>query len=52
MLDLSLAFDLVPQNGLIDKLKGYGNGSELLDWFEDFLKDKKQRVALCSSVSN
>ena len=52
MLDLSKAFDLVPHNGLIHKLKGYGIGSELLDWFEDFLKDRKQRVVLGSSVSN
>ena len=52
MLDLSKAFDLVPQNGLIHKIKGYGIGSDLLEWFGDFLKERKQRVALEDSLSD
>ena len=52
MLNLSKAFDLVPHNGLIHKLKSYGIGHELLEWFGDFLKDRKQRVVLGESVSN
>ena len=52
MSDLSKAFDLVPHNRLIHKLKEYGIGNELLEWFGDFLKDRKQRVILDESVSN
>jgi hypothetical protein len=52
ILDLSKAFDLVPHKGLTHKLKGYGIGSDLLEWFEDFLKDREQRVVLGESVSS
>ena len=34
---------------MIHKLKRYDIGSDLLEWFEDFLKDKEQRGELISS---
>ena len=52
MLDLSKAFDHFPHNGLIHKLKGYGVGSELLEWLGDFLKERMQRVGIRESVSD
>ena len=52
MLDLSKAFDLVPHNGLIHKLRSYDFGSELLEWFRNFLRERKRRVVLGESVSD
>ena len=52
ILDLSKAFDLVPHKGLVHKSKGYDIGSDLLKLFEDFLKDREQRVVLGESVSS
>ena len=44
MLDLSKAFDLVPHKRLVHKIKGYGVTNELAEWFEDFLRNREQRV--------
>ena len=45
-LDFRKAFDLVPHIRLLTKLKAYGVSGCLLDWVQDFLSGKKQRVVL------
>ena len=45
-LDFAKAFDKVPHNRLILKLKGYGISGKLLDWIRAFLSNRKQRVVL------
>ena len=42
MLDLSKAFDLVPQKRLVFKVKGYGVTNVLAEWFENFLRNTEQ----------
>jgi hypothetical protein len=44
--DLSKAFDSVPHPPLIAKLKTFGIHDRLLDWFKDYLTDRKQRVTI------
>lgn len=45
-LDFSKAFDSVPHLRLIEKLKGYGIGGNLLQWLRSFLQGRHQRVVL------
>ena len=40
-LDFQKAFDSVPHQRLLLKLKGYGIQGRLLKWIENFLKDRK-----------
>ena len=42
--DFSKAFDTVPHRRLITKLKAYGIHGKILQWIEDFLKDRTQIV--------
>ena len=42
-LDFQKAFDSVPHQRLLTKLKGYGFKGKLLTWVENFLKNRKQR---------
>ena len=51
-LDISKAFDKVWHEGLIFKLKQNGVSGKLLKFFESYLTDRKQRVALNGSYSN
>lgn len=44
--DISKAFDRVWHVGLIYKLKVAGVSGSLLDWFSDYLSNRKQRVVL------
>ena len=47
LLDLSKAFDLVPHNRLIYKIKeGYWLSEDLTNWIKDFLACRKQIVVL------
>ena len=41
-LDYRKAFDTVPHKRLVRKLKGYGIRDKMLNWVEDFLRDRKQ----------
>jgi ribosomal protein S20 len=50
-LDFAKAFDTVPHQRLIQKLKGYGVGVEVLDWIGHFLVGRKQRVGVAGSYS-
>ena len=44
-LDFRKAFDSVPHRRLIHKLKGYGVEGNILNWIEDFLKERTQFVS-------
>ena len=45
-LDFQKAFDTVPHQRLLNKLRGYGIKGPLLNWLENFLIGRKQRVVL------
>ena len=44
--DISEAFDRVWHKGLLFKLKCVGISGTLLEWFADYLSERKQRVVL------
>ena len=44
--DFSKAFDSVPHRRLLNKLKAHGIRGHVLDWVEDFLTGRQQRVAV------
>ena len=50
-LDISKAFDKAWHEGLVFKLKQNGISGNLLNIFEDFLKNRKQRVVLNGQTS-
>ena len=50
-LDISKAFDKVWHRGLISKLKRCGIDGDLLKWFEDYLKNRLQRVVINGQAS-
>ena len=51
-LDISKAFDKVWHEGLVFKLKQNGISGNLLNIFEDFLRNRKQRVVLNGQTFN
>ena len=50
--DISKAFDRVWHNGLIHKLRNVGIVGTLLNWFTDYLSNRKQRVVLPGAASD
>ncbi|CAB4003114.1 Hypothetical predicted protein [Paramuricea clavata] len=52
IMDFCKAFDSVPHERLLYKLKQHGTGGALLDWFRYFLTDRYQRVIVRGSQSN
>lgn len=50
--DISKAFDHVWHVGLLPKLRAAGVTGEVLNWFENYLADRKQRVVLRGAVSD
>ena len=46
ILDFSKAFDTVPHDRLLLKLKHYGIKGDIQEWIKDFLKNRKQRVVV------
>ena len=50
--DISKAFDRVWHKGLIFKLQSAGISGTLLNWFSDYLQDRKQRVVLPGANSS
>ena len=51
-LDFRKAFDRVPHERLLFKLRKLGINNDLLTWIEYFLKDRQQRVVLNKSESS
>ena len=49
--DIAKAFDRVWHRGLIFKLRTFGVAGNLLDWFEDYLTNRKQRVTIAGTHS-
>ena len=45
-LDFQKAFDKVPHQRLILKLKSHGTGNSIINWIEQWLNDRRQRVAV------
>ena len=50
--EISKAFDRVWHKGLIHKLKQSGISENLLEWFQNYLYGREQRVVINSSNSN
>ena len=51
-LDFQKAFDKVPHQRLILKLKSHGMGNSIINWIEQWLTDRRQRVVVDGEVSN
>ena len=51
-LDFQKAFDKVPHQRLLLKLKAHGIGDSITDWIEQWLTDRRQRVVEDGEVSN
>ena len=45
-LDFSIAFETVPHDGLLSKLKHYGIDKHIWQWISNFKKKRKQRVVV------
>ena len=45
-LDFQKAFDKVPHQRLILKLKSHGMGNSIINWIEQWLTDRRQRVVV------
>ena len=50
--DISKAFDRVWHKGLLFKLQSFGISGSLLQWFTDYLCNRKQRVVIPGVSSN
>ena len=50
--DISKAFDRVWHSGLLHKLKAAGVTGEVLNWFKNYLTDRKQRVILPNATDD
>ena len=51
-LDFQKAFDKVPHQRLILKLKSHGMGNSIINWIEHWLTDRRQRVVVDGEVSS
>ena len=50
-LDFSKAFDKVPIQRLIEKIRAHGIRGNILQWFQEWLSNRKQRTVLNGSCS-
>jgi Reverse transcriptase (RNA-dependent DNA polymerase)/Endonuclease-reverse transcriptase len=50
-LDFAKAFDKVPTERLLKKVKAHGIRGQLLNWIENWLKNRRQRVVLAGEFS-
>ena len=51
-LDFQKAFDKVPHQRLIRMLKSHGMGNSIINWVEQWLTDRRQRVVVDGEVSS
>ena len=51
-MDFQKAFDKVPHQKLILKLKSHGMGNSIINWIEQWLADRIQRVVVDGGVSS
>ena len=51
-LDFQKAFDKVPHQRLLLKLKAHGIGDGIIDWIEQWLTDRRQHDVVDGEVSN
>ena len=51
-LDFKKAFDKMPHQRLLLKLKAHGIGNGMINWIEKWLIDRRQRVVVDGEVSN
>ena len=51
-LDFQKAFDKVPHQRLILQLKSHGMGNRIINWIEQWLKDRRHRVVVDGEVSS
>ena len=51
-LDFQKAFDKVPHQRLIRRLKSHGMGNSILNWVEQWLTDRRQMVFVDGEVSS
>ena len=51
-LDFQKAFDKVPHQRLMLKLKSHGMGNSMINWIEQWLTDRRQSVVVDGEVSN
>ena len=51
-LDFQKAFDKVPHQRIIFKLKSHCIGINIINWIEQWLSDRRQRVVVDGEVSN
>ena len=50
-LDYAKAFDTVPHKRLINKLRAYGIGGNIIHWIEQFLTNRQQKVSVRGTES-
>ena len=50
-LDFAKAFDKVPHRRLLAKLQAHGIHGQVLSWFEEWLRDRRQRTVLNGEAS-
>ena len=51
-LDFQKAFDKVPHQIIILKLKSHGMGNSIINWIEQWLTDRRQSVVVEGEVSS
>ena len=51
-LDFQKAFDKVPHQRLLLKLKAHGIGNDVINWIEEWLTHRRQRVIVDGEISN
>ena len=51
-LDFQKAFDKVPHQRLLRKLKSHGMGNRIINWIEHWITDRRRRVVVDGEVSS